>query len=221
MDRAYFTGKTIDSRTLRFMAELKRARLLRASTFRPEDAALLVVDMQKYFLDPDSHACAASAAAVVPRIEALVQAFRACRLPVLFTRHLNTPEKAGNMGIWWGDLIDPKSPLSRIAEPFMPEDGEMVIKSRYDAFWGTDLESRLRGRGVGRLVVTGVLTHLCCETTARSAFIRDFRVYFPADGTATYDEGHHRAALLNLAHGFAEVTTVNRILDALGKGDRK
>ncbi len=68
---------------------------------------------------------------------------------------------------------------------------------------GTSLEQELRSRGVEQVVVTGVMTHLCCETTARTAFVRGFEVFFCVDGTATYTEAFQRASLLNLAHGFA------------------
>jgi isochorismate hydrolase len=58
------------------------------------------------------------------------------------------------------------------------------------------------------------MTHLCCETTARSAFIHGFEVFFTIDGTATYTEAHHRATLLNLANGFATPVLVAELLAA-------
>ena len=66
-------------------------------------------------------------------------------------------------------------------------------------------------------MVTGVVTHLCCETTARSAFVRGFQVTFPVDATVTYGEEHHLATLLNLAHGFAAVGFVEDVLAAMGE----
>jgi isochorismate hydrolase len=56
------------------------------------------------------------------------------------------------------------------------------------------------------------MTHLCCETSARSAFMRGFEVFFPIDGTATYNRDFHLATLRNLAHGFATMTTVRELL---------
>jgi len=61
-------------------------------------------------------------------------------------------------------------------------------------------------------VVCGVMTHLCCETTAREAFVRGFEVFFPVDGTASYNQKFHEASLQNLAHGFAILTTVEQLL---------
>jgi bifunctional isochorismate lyase/aryl carrier protein len=56
------------------------------------------------------------------------------------------------------------------------------------------------------------MTHLCCETTARAAFVRGFDVFFLVDGTATYNQDYHQATLLNLAHGVAVLTDVNKII---------
>ncbi|MES0360330.1 MAG: isochorismatase family protein, partial [Anaerolineales bacterium] len=59
---------------------------------------------------------------------------------------------------------------------------------------------------------SGVMTHLCCETTARSAFVRGFEVFFVIDGTATYNEDYHMATLLNLAHGFTTPVLTKEVL---------
>ena len=66
-----------------------------------------------------------------------------------------------------------------------------------------------------QVVVCGVLTNLCCETTARSAFMRGFEVYFLEDGTATFSEEMHEAALLNLGYGFAILTKIDDVIRAL------
>jgi nicotinamidase-related amidase len=91
-----------------------------------------------------------------------------------------------------------------------------VLKHRYSAFYATDLETVLRCLEVEDLVVTGVMTNLCCESTARDAYYRDYRVFVPADGTGTVDEEMHLASLLNLAFGFAWVTTSDAIVAQLG-----
>jgi nicotinamidase-related amidase len=171
--------------------------------------------MQGYFLDPASHAYLPSAADIVPGLVSLSRAFGKSGLPVIFTRHLNTEEDAGSLGLWWNDLIRVEDPLSEIASVLDTSVGIVLEKSQYDAFHGTGLEDTLRERGVQRVVVTGVATHLCCETTARAAFVRGFEVTFPVDGTATYDEHHHLATILNLAHGFASTTRVQDLIDVV------
>ena len=61
-------------------------------------------------------------------------------------------------------------------------------------------------------VISGVMTHLCCETTARAAFMRGFEVFFTVDGTATYNEALHRSSLLTLSHGFAIPVLIDELL---------
>jgi len=118
------------------------------------------------------------------------------------------------MAKWWRDLIRPEGQGSQIVAGLDTSKGRVLCKSQYDAFYQTSLESDLRAHRVGEVVVTGVMTHLCCETTARSAFMRGFEVFFAIDGTATYTEAFHRAALLNLSQGFALPVIANELLAA-------
>jgi bifunctional isochorismate lyase/aryl carrier protein len=205
----------LDSRSFtREVAELIAwARKAGREAFTPGGTALLVVDMQGYFLSPDSHAYLPDAEAIVPGLASLAAALWRSECPIVFTRHLNTDDNAGALGLWWNDLIRVEDPLSEISPALDTSLGTVLEKSQYDAFHETGLEELLRDRGVTRVVVTGVATHLCCETTARSAFVRGFEVTFPVDGTATYDEEHHLATLLNLTHGFATPVRVAELAD--------
>ena len=99
-------------------------------------------------------------------------------------------------------MIVPGSACSQIVDNLDTSNHLTIEKHQYDAFFETNLDTILRDSGVEQVVITGVMTHLCCETTARSAFMRGYEVFFPVDGTATYTETHHHASLLNLAHGF-------------------
>lgn len=197
--------------------------LVRASSdcgrevFSTGATALLVVDMQDYFIDPRSHAYIPGAGDLIPGISSLARAFVERDLPVIFTRHLNTDDDSAALGLWWNDLIRADSPMSEITSGLDTSLGVVMEKSQYDAFHDTDLEARLTQAGVTRAVITGVATHLCCETTARAAFVRGFEVTIPVDGTATYDSRHHLASLINLAHGFASMVTVEGLLEAMGE----
>lgn len=82
---------------------------------------------------------------------------------------------------------------------------------------GIWLEEILRERGTTRIVITGVVTHLRCETTARSTLVRGFEVTPPVDATVPYCGGHHLATFLNLALGFAAVGFVDDLLEATGE----
>jgi len=214
----YITTLTIESRSRAFLKEFSGLQPARLPDFDFHRSALLVLDMQRVFLVPSSHAFIPSAPSVLPRIKALVEAYESRRRPALFTRHVNTPEDAGRMADWWRNRIEPEDPLSALVPELDRASDRVILKSRYDAFYRTPLEEMLRGGGVEQVVVCGVMTHLCCETTARSAFMRGFDVFFTVDGTATYTEAFHRASLLNLAHGFAVLTLSETILEA-ARGD--
>lgn len=199
---------------MRRQAQSRRGEL----PYTPARSALLVLDLQNYFLDPSSHAFIPSAAAILPGVNALIQAYRERQLPVVFTRHANTPYDAGMMAAWWRDLISPDSPLSQLSPELQPGEDRVLLKTQYDAFHQTELEVILRQAGVRRVLVSGVMAHLCCETTARSAFMRGLEVFFLVDGTATYNRAFHQATLLNLSHGFASLLLTGEALAALEAG---
>jgi len=202
MKTPYFTPDTLVEKAQAMKDDL--APLLRdQGAFIPAKSALLILDMQRYFLEKDSHAYIPSAEAILPSVDALRAAYVDAGLPVVWTRHLNTSADAGSMSRWWRDLIDAKNPLSEIHSALDTSSGLVIEKTQYDAFYQSNLAEYLRDQNVEQVVISGVMTHLCCETTARSAFMQGFEVFFLIDGTATYNEEHHRATLLNLAHGFA------------------
>lgn len=210
MKEAYFTS----GGTERAVAELTAGLPGRPGgpAFDISRAALLILDLQRYFLDPASHAFVPSAPAIVPVIERLGRAFLDAGRPVIATQHVDTPGEAGMMARWWGDLIEPGTTMAGLDPRIEALAPEIVRKSRYDAFHESGLPRMLAKLGVRQLVVTGVMTHLCVETTARAAFVRDYAVFVPADATATYNREFHRASLVNLAHGFASVHLGNEIL---------
>lgn len=210
---AYFTVETIREKSgemLNALAQYRERHLNIA--FNPGRAALLVLDMQEYFLRENSHAFVPSAPSIIPNIQLLTNIFYAGSRLVIFTRHINRPENAGMMSRWWRDFIRSSSPLSRISPLLNPSTGTVIQKSQYDSFYDSELEQILGTHEIEQIVITGVMTHLCCETTARSAFVRGLDVFFAVDGTATYTEAFHRASLLNLSHGFAVPVLTEEIL---------
>jgi len=182
--------------------------------FSYKDSALLVIDMQRFFLDKASHAYLPMSKAIIPKIQVLIDAYQSRKLPVIFTRHaIKKGENPGIMKRWWKDVIKDESNLSRIIEALKPVKNKDVLrKTRYSAFVGTNLEKILRNKGIKRLVITGVMTHLCCESTARDAFLRDFEVFFTVDATATENMDLHLSSLKTLSHGFAIPVTTKHIL---------
>ncbi len=185
-----------------------------------DKAALLVIDMQKFFLNPDSPTYTAGGPAVRPSIKMLIDSFRASGRPVIYTRHVHHPDfiDTGIMKWWWKGACLEGTPESEIDDEIAPLGNEKVIlKHRYSAFYNTDLETILRCLKVEDMVITGIMTNMCCESTARDAYYRDYRVFFPADATGSINEEMHLASLLNLAFGFAFVTSAADIKAQLKK----
>jgi len=217
MKERYYTNESIDKKSGEIIRHARQFTPRHTIEFDINRAALLVIDMQNVFLRENSSAFIPSGEAVKPRIRHLQELFHQNKRPVIFTRHLNTAENAGMMSQWWNGLIDENYPASEISDYFDCSDDTILKKSQYDAFLGTDLEVILRRQGVGQVVVCGVMTHLCCESTARTAFMRGLAVFFVVDGTASYNEELHRGAIVNLAHGFAEPVSVDDLIAACNK----
>jgi ureidoacrylate peracid hydrolase len=191
-----------------------------AMKLRKKQACLLVIDMQNEFLEEDGTIFFHYAAEIVPNVKKLVAACRKASIPVVFTGHVheNPAVDGGMTAEWWPEIKQGKclikgSDGAQIYGSLQPRKSDKIVwKHRYSAFYNTDLEIALRGMNVTDLIITGVLTNVCCESTARDAFFRDFRVFFLADATATSEPEFQVATLKNLAYAFAYVTTTHRIL---------
>lgn len=186
----------------------------------PERMALINVDLQNCFV-----AGAADGLATLDRINRLAAVCREAGILVIHTSHVLRPD-GSNMGVL-GELV-PKvrdGLLNKGAESAALHQGLVVDsrdllleKPRFGAFHGTDLELILRTRGIDTVIISGISTPVCCDTTAREANARDFRVLFLSDGTATSgsDAAQHQEATLEILDGlFAQVLTVDEMLQKI------
>ncbi|WP_236794312.1 cysteine hydrolase family protein [Amycolatopsis sp. GM8] len=185
--------------------------------------AMIVVDVQNGFCHPDGSLPKLGlplegAEAAVANSARAVESARAQGIPVIFTRHVYRPgfydegpwlagrtadlASVGGLlaGSWDGDVVDD---LKR------GDDDLVVDKCRLDAFQWTSLEPLLRGLGAAELVVCGVVTNFCVETTVRSAIMRDFEVTLLEDCCAAQTSRLHDIGIEVMRDcGFATVTTV-------------
>ena len=178
--------------------------------------AVLVIDMQNGFCAPDGSLPLAGLG--LPGVDdaiadtaALLREARAAHLPIVYTRHafrrdqLDRPARLNPLFPRAGAPVLRGSWDAEIVAALTPRDTDVVVdKNGYDAFLYTDLELVLRALHATRLVLTGVVTHACVETTARSAVQRDFDVHVAADCTAG-PEPYHSNSLAVLAASFATV----------------
>jgi len=177
---------------------------------RPKQAAFLAIDIQNYF-----HRI------VQPILKNLLRVIQSCRqkdIPIIFTQHGHADPltDGGVLGQWWGELILHGTKDWKFLPEIKMESKDTILpKKRYSAFYETDLDSILRSKGIQDLIISGVMTNLCCETTARDAFMRDYRVFFLIDGTATGKDDHHLATLKNLGFGFTTLLTCDELIQNL------
>jgi isochorismate hydrolase len=212
MKTRYYTSANIDKKAKKFLEKLKSLKELHNDRkIFPKKAALLVIDMQDFFCSPACHSFVPSIKPVITRIKEMQDLFLQKELTVIQTQHGNKLENSGQMYTWWHEFPDADDPLAKITDELQDSRVEVIKKTQYDAFWKTDLEPKLHAKGITQVIITGVMAHLCCETTARSAFVRGFDVFFAVDATATYNANFHFGTLYNLAHGFALPVLVNEI----------
>ena len=175
--------------------------------------ALLVIDMQEHFRP--------IAAPIAGRLGATIAELRKHWIPIVYTQHGHeVPARdAGMLFEWWDEHIIIGTGDWQLLPEIAPAVGDPIVrKKRYSAFFGTDLATRLKRLGVTDLVIGGVMTNLCCETTARDAFLRDYRVFFLTDGTAAASRDFHQASLRNLGYGFATLLTCQQLLRLVRRG---
>ncbi len=209
----YVTAKNIQAKAQTWLEQI-RPYNQHEMPLNAAASTLLVVDMQRFFLEAASPTFTCGGVAILPTVKRLIAVFRQAKRPVIFTQHVHHSGDldSGIMGWWWEGKCLEGSPESEIHPELAPLPGEKVVfKHRYSAFYNTDLETVLRCLKVEDIVVAGIMTNMCCESTARDAYYRDYRVFFLADGTGSINEEMHLASLLNLGFGFAYVTTSDTI----------
>lgn len=177
------------------------------------NSALLVIDMQDFFLEEKSHAYTATGTIVDNNIKELIQKFRAANRPVIFTYFSVKPGEADPHGRWWHNKSITSDKIINSLE-VLPTD-LILRKNTYSTFHSPEnqkLRQLLKETNTSQVVISGILTNLCCETTAREAFHEDYDIFMPMDATATRNEEFHLASLKNLAFGFATIPTTNELL---------
>ncbi|MFD4879812.1 cysteine hydrolase family protein [Streptomyces sp. NPDC058420] len=200
--------------------------------------ALVVVDVQRDFADPDllgayglTDAALATLDRTVTRITDLVDAARAAEVPVVWVELGSDPARPWRSSNWLreGDYDAPMSPDEpcRIGTPgaewyqMEPAEGEVrVVKRGYSGFLGTDLGTRLRAMGCDWLTVVGLTSECCVYATAQDAVQLDWPVVVPQDTTTAYDHHVNAAALFQLGLNVAVLSDADEVVELWKKAAR-
>jgi ureidoacrylate peracid hydrolase len=192
----------------------------------PSHAALIVVDIQNDFCHPDCEMARlgrnmSGIEAAVGRILALIDAARAAGTQIIFfqTHHTEITES----DVWreqWersrpggGPICRPGTWGAEFYKVAPLPDEPIINKHRYTGFLDTDLDLILRSRGIKTLIMTGVGTGGCVESTARDGFMKDYYVVFTSDATATYDMEEHKARVKTIGKLFGQVCTADDVMN--------
>lgn len=208
MTNAAKNATAVDAPTIRTMSGTQPTTHLEAN-----ETALLVIDIQNEYFEgkmpiPDG-------LKALRNNQSLVNFAHQNKMPVFFVRHLGPAD---------GPLFAEGSKFAEFHKDLQPgKDDRVVSKATPSSFVGTDLDKQLKQLGIKKLIVSGLMTHMCVSSTARDAVPLGYDVIIPEDATATRDLATwdnkvvdhatlQRAALAGVADVFAEITTTNDVL---------
>jgi nicotinamidase-related amidase len=208
----------------------KRGRLTVYDRFEPARTALLVIDMQNFYVGEIP-----SVLAIVPNINRIAAHLRALGGVVVWVGmtagdggesrwriyHDNffTPAKGANHR----DQLSPGHPGHAFHAGLAIEPGDPVVyKTRFSPFvaGASDIESVLRPRGIENLIVTGTATNMCCESAARDAMMLDYRVVMVADANGARYDDDHLAGLTSFYQSFGDVRTTDEVIGSVLRAPR-
>jgi nicotinamidase-related amidase len=211
----------------------RRAAFEEALALAPGRTALLVVDMQRAFLEPGEAMEVPPAREIVPRVQELLGIFREQGLPVVFTEFLyaetapllvgtlhpehrraapGTPRGFGRPS---SSCLLGEANVATVPD-LEPRADELVVRKHYyDSFNGTVLDRALRARGISHLVVTGTMTDICVLATVVGGFNHEYRMTVVEDGVATLWPDIQRATLDIIGRAFARVTSAKALADEI------
>ena len=209
----------------------RQGKLPSHDTIDTAHTALIVVDMQNYFVAEGFPLEVATARSIVPNINRLARAVRAAGGTVVWVQ---TTAKGALES--WGNhhkyMLTPERAKTRLAHLDESADGFAlypkleplsidlrVKKLKFSAFisGSSDIDAELKSRGIESLLIAGTLTNVCCESTARDAMQMNYKVIFIADGNAALTDAEHNATLNNMVTLFADVMTTEEVVGFLDK----
>ena len=213
----------------------RRDRLEVFDSISPVKTALLAIDMQRAWTDPEGPWYFPEARAVIPQINQLAGAVRDGGGRVVWVQHVTGLPGTPN---YWANYLDHfvsetqrEGALAAIQEgsPFRDLDSALdvqtadmaVAKKRYSAMIRTssNLEWMLREQEIDTVIVAGVQTNMCVESTARDAMMLDFKVFFPHDASGARTPEDHLAGLRTIGQVFADIRPVDGLIELIDAAD--
>ena len=220
----YVTPDAVKDRVLK-----RQGKLVGHDTLDAARTALVVVDMQNYFVAEGFAAEVPMARAIVPNINRMAKALRAAGGSVVWIQTTAN----GALQSWANHhkyMLTPERGQRRLTELDESHDGFKIYpqlevmptdlrvkKLKYSAFiaGSSDIDAQLKSRGIETLLITGTVTNVCCKSTARDAMMLDYRVVMLSDGNASHSDEEHAASLNNFLVFFGDVLTCDEAIARL------
>ncbi len=180
-------------------------------------AALLVIDMQNDFVERGAVFEVKGIREKLLRLKKFISECRKRGAQIVYTRHCYTPEgnpvEARLFPEYGRGALRKGTHGWKINEAVAPEKGDLIIdKTRYDAFFNTDLDAELKTRNIKTVIITGTMTEVCCASTAGGAMFRDYEVVFCSDLNFTSERNRHGMALKIIRDNYGGVMDAETIL---------
>jgi ureidoacrylate peracid hydrolase len=212
---------------------MKRGKVEIFDSLDPARTALVVIDMQNAFVAEGAALEVPAARGIVHNINELAAASRETGAAVVWVRitlaasgpnafpvyHQNffSPEKAAKHQ---AALAEGSDSNALYPELDVQAKDTIIDKNRFSAMidGSSDLEKILRDRGIDTVIITGTLSNICCEATARDAMMLGFKVVFVSDGNAALSDDEHLASMVTIAQGYGDVRTCDETISILRAG---
>jgi ureidoacrylate peracid hydrolase len=210
----------------------RRGKLHQFEKISPSKSALVVIDMQNAFMQEGSPAEVPVAREIVPNINKLAKSFRANGSSVAWVQMTQTKDNLVDWSVFYNGVNNPERAermigvLSEGSEghalwPELDVNSEDIIvqKNRYSAFLpgSSDLPEILEFNGIDTVIITGTLTNVCTESSARDAMMRNFKTIVVSDANAAPTDEEHIASLASLFQVFSDVYATNELIEMIEK----
>ncbi len=212
---------------------MKRGKVEIFDSLDPARTALVVIDMQNAFVAEGAALEVPVARSIVPNINELATASREAGTAVVWVRITLAQSGPNAFPVYYRNFFSPDKAArhqSALAEgsdsnalyPELNVEPEDIIldKNRFSAMisGSSELENILRAKGIDTIVITGTLSNICCEATARDAMMLGFNVVFVSDANAALSDDEHLASMITIAQGFGDVRTTGETISILQAG---
>ena len=196
----------------------------------PARTALIVIDMQNAFVQPDLPSAVPVAREIVPNINRLAATLRDCGGTVVWICTTFTENTINDWSAFFGGVYSTEFSAAVISNLCAGAEGHAlwseldvreqdwkISKNRFSAFLpgACELAEKLTQANIDTVLITGTLTNVCCESSARDALMRNFNVIMVSDGNAALSDADHNTSMTALAQTFTDVMSTDEIIDRL------